>query len=495
MPDQKPSSALKPVPMISRFGFHFFVGLIVFAAVVLTYRGWSNEVSEPEGLSTVEPQPVSMSQTFTLENGLKVVVLPDHRAPVVTHMVWYNVGASDEPAGKSGIAHFLEHLMFKGTKKIAPGELSKIVARNGGQDNAFTSQDYTGYFQRVAKDRLSLVMEMEADRMTNLVLTDAEVLPERDVVLEERRARTDNNPSALLGEQMSALQYPNHPYGIPVIGWPDEIAALTTEDAIAFYRAHYSPENAILVVAGDVTSEELRPLAEKFYGSIAQTGDVKPRVRSQPVKLSKAQRVVREDARARQPSLSRTYSAPNYHVDHAQGAALELMTTIFGGGATSTLYRRLVVEEQVAAAAGAWYQSGGLDAGRLGVYAVPRPGVSLEDLEAALDKALADFIATSPEQEQLDRAKSLLLAQTIYSRDNQQDMARLFGSTLTSGGTVAEIENWEQEIRKVDLAAIQKAAQSAFDLTQSVTGWLQPAQVTAPTPTHADPITAEQEEL
>lgn len=487
MPDQKPSPVLKPVPTSSRFGFYSFVGLIVFAAIVLAYRGWSAEGEAAQEAPIAEPQTSSMSQSFTLDNGLKVVVLPDHRAPVVTHMVWYNVGASDEPEGKSGIAHFLEHLMFKGTHKIAPGELSKIVARNGGQDNAFTSQDYTGYFQRVAKDRLSLVMEMEADRMTNLVLTDAEVLPERDVVLEERRARTDNNPSALLGEQMSALQYPNHPYGIPVIGWPDEIAALTTQDAISFYRAHYSPENAILVVAGDVTMEELRPLAEKYYGVVAPTGDVKPRVRTTPERLSAAQRVVREDARARQPSLSRMYMAPSYHVDHAQGAALELMTNMLGGGATSTLYRRLVVEEQVAAAAGAWYQSGGLDGGRIGVYAVPRPGVTLTELEAALDNALADFIAASPEQSQLDRAKSLLLAETIYSRDSQQDMARLFGSTLTSGGTIAEIENWEQEIRTVDLAAIQKAARGAFDLSQSVTGWLQPAPTT--------PVISEQEEL
>lgn len=495
MPDQKPSPVLKPVPMISRWGFHTFVGLIIFASVVLAYRSLSSEVSEREGMPVSDRQMGTMSQSYTLDNGLRVVVIPDHRAPVVTHMVWYKVGASDEPAGKSGIAHFLEHLMFKGTQKIAPGELSKIVARNGGQDNAFTSQDYTGYFQRVAKDRLPLVMEMEADRMTNLVLTDAEVLPERDVVLEERRARTDNNPSALLGEQMSALQYPNHPYGIPIIGWPDEIAALTTQDAIDFYRAHYSPENAILVVAGDVTLEELRPLAEKYYGSIAQTGDVKPRIRATPEPLSAAQRVVREDARARQPSLSRTYSAPNYHVNHAQGAALELMTTMLGGGATSTLYRRLVVEQQIAAAAGAWYQSGGLDTGRLGIYAIPRPGVSLGELEAALDRALADFIATPPEQKQLDRAKSLLLAQTIYGRDSQQAMARLFGSTLTSGGTIAEIENWEQEIRKIDLAAIQKAAQGAFDLTQSVTGWLQPTQVAAPTPAHIDPATSEHEEL
>lgn len=495
MPDQKTSPVLKPVPMISRFGFHIFVGLIVFAGVVLGYRNWSSGAPALEDAQMGGLQSSSMSQSYTLDNGLRVVVIPDHRAPVVTHMVWYNVGASDEPAGKSGIAHFLEHLMFKGTKKIAPGELSKIVARNGGQDNAFTSQDYTGYYQRVAKDRLALVMEMEADRMTNLVLTDAEVLPERDVVLEERRARTDNNPSALLGEQMSALQYPNHAYGIPIIGWPDEIAALTTQDAISFYRAHYSPENAILIVAGDITLEELRPLAEKYYGSIAQTGDVKPRVRTTPTPLSAAQRVVREDARARQASLSRTYSAPNYHVDHAHGAALELMTTMLGGGATSTLYRRLVVEQEVAAAAGAWYQSGGLDIGRLGLYAVPRPGVSLEELEAALDSALADFIAVPPEQEQLDRAKSLLLAQTIYGRDSQQDMARLYGSTLTSGGTIAEIENWEQEIRKIDLAAVQKAAQGAFDLSQSVTGWLQPVQATAPTPTHAGPVTSEQEEL
>ena len=206
---------------------------------------------------TLQASPVaSRVGEFKLANGLRVVVVPDHRSPVVTHYVWYRAGSADEPSGVSGVAHFLEHLMFKSTDKIASGEFSRIVSRLGGQDNAFTTHDMTGYFQRISKDHLKKVMEMEADRMQNLRLTEKEVLTEREVILEERRTRTENNPSSILSEQMSASLYQNHPYRIPIIGWMHEMAKLSREDALAFYKEFYAPNNAIVVVAGDVSVED-----------------------------------------------------------------------------------------------------------------------------------------------------------------------------------------------------------------------------------------------
>jgi zinc protease len=219
--------------------------------------------SQPRGAQAKVFEP----ETFTLDNGLEVVVVANRRAPIVTHMLWYKVGAADEPPGKSGIAHFLEHLMFKGTDTLGPGEFSDIIARNGGQENAFTSYDYTGYFQTVAKDRLDIIMKYEADRMTNLTLSDEVVLPERDVVLEERRSRIDREPGAQLGEALRAVLFLHHPYGVPVIGWEEEIRGLTSADAIDFYRRWYAPNNAVLIVAGDVDAEEVRALAETHTGS------------------------------------------------------------------------------------------------------------------------------------------------------------------------------------------------------------------------------------
>ena len=207
--------------------------------------------------------------TFTLANGLQVVVIPDHRTPVVTQMIWYKVGSADETPGKSGLAHFLEHLMFKGTAKHPAGEFSQTVLRIGGNENAFTSTDYTGYFQRVPREQLGKMMEFEADRMTGLILKDENVLPERDVVLEEFNMRVANNPDARLTEQIMAALYLNHPYGRPVIGWHHEIEKLDREDALAFYRRFYAPNNAILVIAGDVDANDVRPLAERTFGEVA----------------------------------------------------------------------------------------------------------------------------------------------------------------------------------------------------------------------------------
>ena len=215
---------------------------------------------------------------FKLSNGMDVVVIPDHRAPVVTHMVWYKVGAADEPKGVSGIAHFLEHLMFKSTDKIAVGDFSKIISKLGGQDNAFTGQDVTAYHQRIAKEQLATLMEMEADRMTHLRLTNDEVATERQVIIEERRSRIENNPGARLDEQMNAALYLSHPYGVPVIGWEHEMAKLSREDALRFYKRYYAPNNAILVVAGDVTVDEVKRLAEATYGKIPANPEVDTRV-------------------------------------------------------------------------------------------------------------------------------------------------------------------------------------------------------------------------
>ena len=263
---------------------------------------------------------------FTLGNGLEVVVVPDRRAPVVTHMVWYKVGAADETPGKSGLAHFLEHLMFKGTAKNPIGKFSQTVAFVGGQENAFTTQDYTGYFQRVSKENLKTLMEFESDRMTGLVLTDEAVAPELKVVLEEQNQRVANNPRARLSEQIDAALYLNHPYGKPVIGWRHEIEKLNREEALAFYRRFYTPNNAVLVVAGDVTTDEIRTLAEATYGKVAKVAEIGPRRRPQEPAQVAARHVTLADAQVQQPSLNRAYLVPSSTTAKAgESEALEVL--------------------------------------------------------------------------------------------------------------------------------------------------------------------------
>jgi len=413
-------------------------------------------------------------KTPTLANGMQVVVIEDHRAPVVAHMVWYKVGAADEPAGKSGIAHFLEHLMFKGTPTVASGQFSKIVARNGGRDNAFTSYDYTGYFQNVAKDKLDLVMGMEADRMVNLVLTVEDVKTERDVVLEERRSRTDNSPAAQLREAMSAAQYMAHPYGIPVIGWKHEIEALNHADALAFYKRYYAPNNAILVVAGDVDAEVVIALAEKHFGPLARTG-TPPRSRPQEPPQLAARRVIFKDARVSQADWRRGYLAPTRSAGEVKHAVpLSLFADLLGGGTTSLLYRELVVKQKLAANAGAYYSSTGLDQGRFMLYATPSPGVSLAKLEMAMEQALAAALKDGFTAKALERSRTGLLAAAVYARDNLFTSPRIFGDALTSGLSVAQVEAWPDDVRGVSMEQVMAAGRAVLDMRHSVTGLLMP---------------------
>ena len=424
---------------------------------------------------------------YTLGNGMQVVVVPDLRAPVVTHMVWYRVGAADEVRGVSGIAHFLEHLMFKSTDKLPSGEFSKIVARLGGNDNAFTGHDATAYFQRIAKDRLPTVMAMEADRMVNLKLTEKEVSTERDVIMEERRSRTDNNPSALLDEQMSATLYQNHHYGVPVIGWMHEMAKLSRADAMEFYKRYYGPNNAILVVTGDVVPEEVKALAEKTYGRLPPSAEIKPRIRASEPEARAARRVELRDARAGRMSLSRYYLAPSYQTGRDnEAAALDLLMKVVGGGSTSRLYQKLVVEQKIASSAGGYSAGSGLDSGKIAVSAVAADGVGLDKVEAAIDAVLAEIMANGVNAAELERAKKSYIAEHIYESDNQATLARRYGWGKVVGRTIAEIDGWPDDVAKVTADQIKAVANAHLDIRRSVTGTLLPIAA-EPAPAAAKP--------
>jgi len=420
-------------------------------------------------------QATKRAETFKLANGMEAVVIPDHRAPVVTHMVWYRTGASDEPPGVSGIAHFLEHLMFKATESIPSGEFSKRVARMGGQDNAFTSQDVTAYFQRIAKDRLPVVMKMEAERMTKLKLEEKEILTERNVILEERRTRTENNPTALLGEQMNAALYLSHPYGTPVIGWMHEMETLSQADAVAFYKRFYAPNNALLVVSGDVTVEEVQALAEATYGKIPTNPNVKPYVRPKEPPQRAPRRLVFKDERAGKPILQRYYLAPSYSTAKpGEAEALDLLMKAVAYGSTSRFNRELVIKQKIASSAGGWFSGSGRDYGKIAVYGVPAEGVTLEQFEAAIDKVLGEVIANGITAQELARAKKVYIADYIYESDSQSTLARRYGYGLMVGQTIEQIEAWPEALSRVTLEDVKAVALKYLDLRASVTGYLVP---------------------
>lgn len=416
---------------------------------------------------------------FTLDNGMEVIVVEDHRAPVVQHMVWYRAGSADEPKGASGVAHFLEHLLFKATDKLKSGEFSATVAANGGRDNAFTSYDYTAYHQRVAADRLELMMTMESDRMKNIRLTEEDIRTERGVVLEERNQRTENSPGALMSEQMSAVQFLNHRYGVPIIGWRHEIQQLGMEDTMAFYETYYSPNNAILVVSGDVTPEEVRRLADKHYGVIPANPDLPKRVRTEEPPHTAERRLVFRDARVAQPYVRRAYIAPERDPgEQEKAAALTLLAEILGGGTTSFLTDKLQFETQVATYTGAFYRGGSLDDASFGLVIVPAAGVSLQESEDALDAALAEFMAGSIDPEQLERIKRQLRAEQIYARDDASSVANRYGRALAVGLTVEDVQQWPAILEAVTGEDIMAAAAEVLQRRGSVTGWLMKEEAT-----------------
>jgi zinc protease len=433
-------------------------------------------VAIPVGPAHAVEKGVFFPETFTLSNGMQVVVVSNPRVPVVTHMVWYRTGAADEARGESGIAHFLEHLMFKGTEEVPAGAFSRIVAQNGGRDNAFTSWDYTAYYQNVARDRLELVMRMEADRMANLRLTDEVVYPERDVIIEERRQRIENDPADRIGEQIGATLYVHHPYGVPIIGWPQEMSNLTREMAERWYKTWYAPNNAVLIVSGDITAEELKPLAEQYYGAI-RPRPVPERVRVSEPPISAARRVILRDEEVRQPSIRRSWHAPSYRTDKDGHAyPLQVLAEIMSGGATSRLYRSLVVEQRVATSAFLGYGPSSWDLTSVTAGATPAAGVTMDKLEAALEAEIQRVVEKGVTPEEVATAKKRMLAEAAYARDSLTGPAQALGVALMTGQTIDDVESWPVRIDAVTPEQVNAAVRAVLGQTNHVTGLLLPPQ-------------------
>jgi zinc protease len=436
---------------------------VLIALVVLTTGAFAQ--------TTVTSEPPA---SFTLNNGLQVVVIQDHRTPVVTQMIWYKVGSADETPGKSGLAHFLEHLMFKGTAKHPAGEFSQTVLKIGGNENAFTSVDYTGFFQHVPRDQLASMMDFEADRMTGLVLKDENVLPERDVVLEEYNMRVANNPEARLNEQMMAALYLNHPYGRPIIGWHHEIEKLDRDDALAFYHRFYAPNNAILVIAGDVDEKEIRPLVEATFGKVApQPAIPAQRIRPQEPEPVAPRTVTLADPHVEQPVVKRDYLVPSAATAApGESPALDVLAQLMGAGSNAYLYRALVVDHPLAVNAGAAYQGTSLDPTQFSISVSPKSGVDFATVEQAVDTVIADVAKNPVPPEDLERVKTQLIAEAIYAQDNQATLARWYGGALTTGLSIEDIRSWPDRIRAVTAEQVRAAAQKWLEKKRSVTGYL-----------------------
>jgi zinc protease len=408
----------------------------------------------------------------TLENDLGVLIIPDHRAPVVTHMVWYKNGSADDPVGKSGIAHFLEHLMFKGTRKHPAGAFMTTIAELGGQQNAFTSNDFTAYFQQIAAEHLPTCMEYESDRMKNLVLTEEMVSSERKVVLEERLMRTESKPGQILAEALQAALFTTHPYGKPVIGWQEEIRGLVREDALDYYQRFYTPENALLVVAGDVEPEAAIDLARRHYGNLQRSGAPPVRRRPGEPKPTTQRQVSLADAKVGQQQFLRAHLVPSYgNGGPREAEAFTVLGLLLGRAQTGVLYRRLVLKEDIASSVAANYVGTARDQSRFALSASAKPGIALERLDDAIEAVIREHSANGFEPADIERAKKRLMASALYARDSQMSLSQWYGRSMCIGMTLEAIEAWPERIAAVTAEDLLRALRS-LDRATCVSGRL-----------------------
>lgn len=429
-------------------------------------------------LPQIATAKVFNAQSITLDNGLQIVVINNKRAPVITHMIWYKVGAADEQAGFSGMAHYLEHLLFKGTDKVEPGEFSRTVKRYGGNDNAFTSYDYTAYFQSIGKEHLEKMMVMEADRMMNAAPPPEHYASEKKVVLEERRQTTENDPRRLFSEQMRSVMFVNHPYGTPVIGWMDEIKTYEWDDVKAFYDRWYAPNNAIVIISGDVMMEEVKPIAEKTYGALP----VKEiPVKKRPVLPPSDARTQLNKAHAsiHQPSFQKMYLGPSYASNRKDALALDILQEILSGGPTTRLYKSLVVDQKIAISAGMAASSDALDFGTLWLYGTPSTETSLPDLENAIENEVMKVIENGVTDQEVSDAVQRMQDAAIFARDSLAGPAMIIGRAMTTGQTLSEIENWPKDIAKITADDVKAVAAKYLNSTAPyhrapVAGYLMP---------------------
>jgi zinc protease len=416
------------------------------------------------------------AQEFKLANGLEVVAVANHRSPVVGTMIYYKVGSNDEVPGKTGLAHMVEHMMFKGTKTVSAGMFSRIVAANGGNDDAFTTYDYTAYYQNIAVDRLPEVLRLEADRMANLTLREKDFAPEHQVVLEELRMRVENSPEGKLNQQMDAALYLNAPYHHPVIGWRSEVEHLTLADVVAFQHRWYAPNNAVLVVSGDITAESLKPMVEQYFGPL-RSRPLPARLRTEEPPPLAARSLILRDPNVHQPAWNRLYLAPSYTTGETKYAyPLQVLAEVLGADTSSRLYRSLVVEQKLASEVWAGYEPESLGMSSFDFYASPNPGVDLDKLASAVDDAIRAAIEKGASPDEVDRAKTKLRSQVIYARDSFQTGAFVFGTALANGRTVADVQAWPERIAAVTSEQVNEAARAVLRDQASVTGTLLPTR-------------------
>ncbi len=406
-----------------------------------------------------------------LKNGLKVIVVEDHSTPTVTFQVWYKVGSYYERFGKTGISHLLEHMMFKGTEKYPNGEFSKIVSRNGGQENAFTSRDYTAYFENWAADRLEISMELESDRMVNLKFDPEEFDREKSVVMEERRLRTEDDPTSLLVEEVYAAAYKAHPYHWPVIGWMKDIESITLEDIKHHYRTFYAPNNAVIVVVGDVKAEEVFALVEKYFGSTPPAKHIPEFSYEEPPQEGE-RRVEVRSKEARLPFIFGGFHVPN--IGSGEEYALKILAAILGGGRSSRLYKRLVFKEQAALYTGAYYSSKTKDPGLLCFYAAVKPGVSPEKVEKLIWEEIEGILKNGVDPKEVEKVKNQIEAEFVYGLDSNFYRAMNIGILETIGMDWRYLNSYVDNIRKVSPEDVIRVASKYLRKENLTIGYLLP---------------------
>lgn len=418
------------------------------------------------------------AKEFYLKNGVRTIVAPNNKAPVVVHMVWYKVGAANDAQGYSGTAHYLEHLMFKGTEKIPAGEFSKTIRKLGGVDNAFTSYDYTSYYQMISSKHLATIMEMEADRILNLSPSPEDIESEHNVVIEERRQNHDSNPFALFREKMSEKLYGNHPYARPVIGSTDEITKLNIDEVNKFRSKNYYPDNIIIVVAGDVDPIEVQKIAENTFGKIpAKTVRKDENENNARIETGQAEkRFTMNHKDVHKPFFQRIKIVPSAVTNPDKALALQILLEIISGGPSTRIYKSLVVDKKIAVNAGIQYGAYAPEYGKLIFYATPAPDVDMIDLEKAFDNELAKIASLGVSKRDFEKAKQIVKAEAIFARDDIKDTAEIIGRALSVGLPLDYIENWDENIDSVSHEQVNDVAAEFLSApyTDSITGYLLP---------------------
>ena len=477
------------VKKLSYYLKRLFLPLILILVLVATYLYWKEDhPTRPQSIR--EAVPV---EHFTLSNGLEVVVMPNHRTNAVVHMLIVKAGAADDPYGKTGIAHYLEHLMFSGSTNYPEGTYDSTIQKLGGEQNAYTTKDYTAYHVMVAREHLPTIMAMESDRLQNLLFEPTKVTRELKVITEERNQRIENSPVAQFMEQLDALTYLNHPYHHPTIGWAEDMAVLTGEDARSFFNYYYRASNLVLVVSGDVTTADIRKDAQRYYGSLpAGSAPVRNWPKDPPFRMTR--HATMTDANVHEPRIVRQYLAPSLGDGVTTNALpLALFAQYLGGGDSSLLYQRLVREQHLASNVDVSYDVFAIGPELFQISAIPAPGTTPEQLEKALDTVLKEALSKPPELAAFTRAKTQSKAEAIFAQDGLFPLTNLIASLYARGLDEQTFYNWQTTIETITPEQSLAAAMATLQSTKAVTGYLLPAPAPSPVIVPQEPQPSEQQ--